>query len=215
MAKETLKIGYWMDRIDAMELRERVLLLGASIAVAFLAIDSFGLQPTLKAQQVTQEQISGLEMKLGGLRQQALLLSYKTDEDPLAARDRSRDSLAAELAELDAQIVDQLGALVEPAQAAELLEQMLMRHRGLKITSLRASAEPLASLAGTADQTARLGRYQLDLELAGGYLELMRYLESLEAMPWKFFWQTVDFQVNEYPHAVSRLQLYTLGAQDG
>jgi MSHA biogenesis protein MshJ len=215
VARPALKVQYWIDRIDALELRERVLLLAATVAILFLSVDSAGFQPTLKAQQVTEERISGLEMKLGALRQQAMLLSYKTDEDALAARHSSRDTLAAELAALDARIVDQLGALVEPAQAAELLEQMLTRHRGLKITSLRASAEPLNELAGNAGQAGKLGRYQLDLVLEGGYLDLMRYLEALESMPWKFFWQTVDFRVGEYPRAVSRLQLYTLGAQDG
>ena len=215
MARAALKAQYWIDRIDALELRERVLLLAATVAVLFLSVDSLGLQPTLKAQQVTEERISELEMKLGALRQQAMLLSYKTDEDTLAARYRSRDTLAAELAALDARLVDQLGALVEPAQAAELLEQVLTRHRGLKITSLRASAEPLKEVTGNADQAGKLGRYQLDLVLEGGYLDLMRYLEALESMPWKFFWQMVDFRVNDYPRAVSRLQLYTLGAQDG
>ncbi len=215
MARAALKVQYWIDRIDALELRERVLLLAATVAVLFLSVDSAGFQPTLKAQQVTEERVSELEMKLGALRQQAMLLSYKTDEDTLAARYRSRDTLAAELAALDARLVDQLGALVEPAQAAELLEQVLTRHRGLRITSLRASAEPLDEVAANADQSGKLGRYQLNLVLEGGYLDLMRYLETLESMPWKFFWQTVDFQVNEYPRAVSRLQLYTLGAQDG
>lgn len=215
MARAALKVQYWIDRIDALELRERVLLLAAIVAVLFLSVDSAGFQPTLKAQQVTEERVSELEMKLGALRQQAMLLSYKTDEDTLAARYRRRDTLAAELAALDARLVDQLGALVEPAQAAELLEQVLTRHRGLRITSLRASAEPLDEVAGNADQADKLGRYQLNLVLEGGYLDLMRYLETLESMPWKFFWQTVDFQVNEYPRAVSRLQLYTLGAQDG
>ena len=215
MARAALKVQYWIDRIDALELRERVLLLAATVAVLFLSVDSLGLQPTLKAQQVTEERISELEMKLGALRQQAMLLSYKTDEDTLAARYQSRDTLAAELAALDARLGDQLGALVEPAQAAELLEQMLTRHRGLRITSLRASAEPLEAVAGNADQAGKLGRYQLDLVLEGGYLDLMRYLEALESMPWKFFWQMVDFRVDDYPRAVSRLQLYTLGAQDG
>jgi MSHA biogenesis protein MshJ len=214
VASTALKIQYWIDRIDAMELRERVLLLGAAVAILFLGVDSVGFQPTLKAQQVARERIAGLEMKLGGLRQQALLLGYKTQEDALTSRDKSRDALVEQLAELDARIVDQLGALVEPTQAAELLEQVLLQHRGLRITSLRASAEPLDSLTSTREQSVNLGRYQLDLELAGGYLDLMRYLEALEALPWKFFWQRVDLQVQDYPRALSRLQLYTLGAQD-
>jgi MSHA biogenesis protein MshJ len=215
LARAALKVQYWIDRIDALELRERVLLLAATVAILFLSVDSVGLQPTLKAQQLTEERISELEMKLGALRQQAMLLSYTTDEDTLAARYQSRDTLAAELAALDARLGDQLGALVEPAQAADLLEQVLTRHRGLKITSLRASAEPLEAVAGNADQAGKLGRYQLDLVLEGGYLDLMRYLEALESMRWKFFWQMVDFRVNDYPRAVSRLQLYTLGAQGG
>ena len=215
MAGATLKLQHWIDRIDALELRERLLLLGASIAVLFLAVDSLAFQPTLKAQQVAEERISGLEMKLGALRQQAMLLNYQTDEDPLAALYRTRDELSTELAQLDARIKDQLGALVEPAQAAKLLEQVLARHRGLRIASLRASSEPLDQLASGPAQGGKLGRYQLELVLEGGYLDLMRYLQALESMPWKFFWQTVDFQVSEYPHAVSRLQLYTLGGQDG
>jgi MSHA biogenesis protein MshJ len=215
VTRPALNIQQWIDRIDALELRERILLLAATVAVLFLAVDSLAFQPTLTAQQAAEERISGLEMKLGALREQAMLLSYKTDGDPVATRSETRDSLTAELAELDARIVNQLGALVEPAQAAELLEQVLTRHRGLKITSLQASTDTLDTVAGAVGQGARLGRYQLDLVLEGGYLDLMHYLEALEAMPWKFFWQTVDFQVSTYPYAISRLQLYTIGAQDG
>jgi MSHA biogenesis protein MshJ len=210
-----LNLQQWMDRIDALELRERILLLAAAVVVLFLAVDALALQPTLKSQQVAQERISELEMQLGGLRQQAMLLSHATEEDPTAARLSERDSLAAQLAELDERVVDRLGALVEPAQAAELLEQVLSRHRGLKIASLRASSAPLGSEGDRPNAGVRLGRYQLDLVLEGGYLDLMRYLEALESMPWKFFWQTVDFQVKEHPRAVARLQLYTLGVQDG
>jgi MSHA biogenesis protein MshJ len=215
VVRPALNVQQWIDRIDALELRERILLLAAAVVVLFLAIDSIGLQPALKAQQVTQERISGLEMQLGALGQQAMLLSHQTDEDPLASLSNSRDALAARLAELDTRLVNQLGALVEPAQAAELLEQVLSRHRGLKISSLRATGEPLQGADATAKANPRLGRYQLELVLEGGYLDLMRYLEALESMPWKFFWQTVEFQVQEYPRAVARLQLYTLGAQDG
>ncbi len=214
MVRAALTLQQWGDRIDGLELRERVLLLAATVVVLFLGIDSFGFQPTLKAQQVAEERISALELKLGALRQQLMLLSHKTGEDPVAARYRDRDELVTELADLDARIVEQLGALVEPAQAAELLEQVLTGHSGLKIKSLRASSEALSEVAG-GNQADTLGRYQLDLELEGGYLDLMHYLEALEALPWKFFWQTVDFQVTEYPHAISRLQLYTLGARDG
>jgi MSHA biogenesis protein MshJ len=205
----------WLERIDNLELRERILLLAAAVAVMFLLIDTLILQPTLKAQQVARQQIVDLEVKLNSLRQSAQLLSYKSDSDLATSRRQSRDQLAAELAELDSRIISQLGALVEPAQAARVLEQLLSSHTGLKLTTLNASADPLKDMElEQPSETPGLARYQLDMVVQGSYLDLLNYLQSLEAMPWKFFWQQVDFQATEHPHAETRLQLYTLGAKD-
>ncbi len=209
-------IRQWAERVDALELRERILLLLAAVAVLFLLVNSLALQPMLKAQQVTEQRISDLEMQLSALHQQANMLNFKSDEDPLAPRYAKRDNLAAQLAELDTRIVDQMGALVEPAQAAEVLEQVLSSHRGLKLKSLQASAESLRDLElEDPNSSGGLGRYQLEMIVEGGYLDLLRYLQDLEAMPWKFFWQSADLRTVEYPRAETHLQLYTLGAHDG
>jgi len=212
----TAQLQRWVDRIDALELRERVLLLAATIVVVYLLMDSFGLQPILKAQQVSGQRISELETKLAATRRQADLFNDKSELDPLAERRLRHDALVAQLSALDDRIVGQLGALVEPAQAADMLEQVLTSHRGLKLKSLQASTEPLTDLdVGEQGNTGGLGRYQIEMVVEGGYLDLMRYLQELEAMPWKFFWQEVDFQTADYPRAETRLHLYTLGAQSG
>lgn len=204
------------DWVDALELRERILMLMASIVVLYLAVDSTGLQPTLKAQQIAQQNTSALELKLSALREQANVLSYKSTDDSMRMLEESRDGLVKELAELDANILTQLGALVEPAQAANVLEQVVSRHSGLKIKSLQARSLPIDQVNGAREHLAGLNRYQLDVELEGSYLDLLVYLQELESMPWKFFWESVDFQVADYPHANSRLQIYTLGAaRDG
>jgi MSHA biogenesis protein MshJ len=203
------------ERIDALELRERVLLLAAVIAVLFFSIDMLALQPALKSQQLTQERIAEQETRLSALRTQARLLQYGGDVDPLQARREQRDELKQKLAELDARIVGQLGALVEPAQAAEVLEQVLARHRGLKLISLHASTRTLDDLEIENGDSSGIGRYQIDLVLDGGYLDVLTYLKALESLPWKFFWQKVDFQSTEYPHATTHLQIYTLGAGHG
>ena len=212
----TERLHQWSERIDALDLRERILLLAATVVVLFMIVDSLGLQPALKSQQAAEQRIADMEMKLSALHQQANLFNSKSDHNPLASRYKNRDRLAAELSELDARIVGQLGALVEPAQAAELLEQVLTGHRGLKLKSLQASSESRGKLAPQNNPIgAGLGRYQLDMVVEGGYLDLLRYLQELEAMPWKFFWQKVSFQSIEYPRAETQLRLYTLGAQHG
>jgi len=163
---------------------------------------------------VVEQQVSGVEMKLSALRNQANLLNYNNGDDLLQMRSDTRDKLTSDLTTLNENIRGQLGALVEPAQAAELLEQVVAEHRGLKIKSLHASTAPLDDIHLGGSQASGLNQYQLDLELEGGYLDLLRYLQALESMPWKFFWQNVDFRISLHPHAVTRLQVYTLGAAE-
>lgn len=213
--KLRIQLQQLTDRVNALELRERVLLLTAVIALLFFSIDMLALQPVLKSQELTRERITELDTRLGALRQSARLLQYRSDVDPLQARREQRENFVRELAELDERIVGQLGALVEPAQAAEVLEQVLAGHRGLQLVSLNASSRTLDDLDIENGDTTGLGRYQIELVLDGGYLHVLSYLEELESLPWKFFWQKVDFQSTEYPHATTRLQLYTLGAGHG
>jgi len=204
-----------MDRIDALELRERILLMLAGIAVMFLLIDNLWLQPALKAQHIAEQRLADLEIKLNSLQQNANVLAYRADSDPLQPRRENRDRLREQLSALNARILDQLGALVEPAQAAQVLEQLLNAHAGLKLATLSASTEPLGEdTAGASTDATGLARYEVDMVVKGGYLQVMNYLGSLEKLPWKFFWRQVNFQSTEYPEAETRLRLYTLGAGD-
>jgi MSHA biogenesis protein MshJ len=209
-------IQQWQERVDALELRERLLLLIAAVVVLFLAVDALALQPTLKKHRITEQRIADLQNQLIALTSEAEILSDQSGNQRLAARRELRDRLTGELAALDSTIVEQLGALVEPTQAAKLLEHVLDRHPRLKLRAMRASTETLDGLEIEASGTAGLlGRYQLELEVEGSYLDTMKYLQALEGMPWKFFWQEVDFQVDSHPKAMTRLRLYTLGARNG
>lgn len=212
----TMQLQPLIERIDALALRERSLLLFATVVVLFLLVDSLGLDPALKAQQVTEQRIAELELKLGALQQKARLLNSDSDETLVQSGHAARERLAAELEELDAAILAQIGTLVEPAQASRVLEQVLARYPGLRLQSMQAGSESLDDIALKENTTGSgLGRYQLELVVEGAYLDILRYLRALEAMPWKFFWQNIDFQVSDYPQALTRLQLYTLGVQDG
>ena len=56
-----------------------------------------------------------------------------------------------------------------------------------------------------------INRYQMQLQLEGSYLATLRYLRALEGLPWKFFWEGVEYEVTEHPTARITIDLYTLG----
>jgi len=203
------------DRIDALELRERVLLLAATIVVLFFSIDTLALQPILKSQQALAERITEFDNRLGALRQRASLLQYRSDIDPLQVRRVQRNTLKQTLTVLDTQIVRQLGVLAGATRTTEVLEQVLAAHHGLKLISLDAGTRAADGRKIKAGEKAGLDRYQIELVLDGRYTDVLAYLEQLESLPWTFFWQKIDFQRSKHSRSTTRLQLYTLSVDHG
>lgn len=202
------------ERVDSMQLRERAMLLLAGTAVLFFLIDTFGLQPTFKQQKQEKTTINELEQQLHVLRERSGLLSAHTGKDPLLWRVQ----LQKELSGLENRLQKELGGLLAPDQAIQVLEQVLTQEQGLKLLEVDAVSTPLSTmeLAEEANRlTTSIGRYGLQLQLEGSYLAILSYLLALEALPWKFFWESVDFEVIEYPNARVTLDIYTLGLLEG
>jgi MSHA biogenesis protein MshJ len=205
-------------RINALHLRERALLLLAGVAIVFVLIDTFGLQPTYKQQQQSRQEIDDLEQQLATLSARSQILYALQGTHELQEYEQERSQLQAEISELEARLQGQLGVLLQPEQAARVLEQVLGPDQELKLTRMDAVGRPL-NPTPTADggdpAETGIGRYELRLQLEGSYLATLRYLRALEALPWKFFWEQLDFEVQEHPVAQVTLDIYTLGLLEG
>ncbi len=73
--------------------------------------------------------------------------------------------------------------------------------------SAPAPAGPAAPVAKAPDL---LFRHGVEITLAGSYLDMIAYMEALEAMPTQLFWGKAEFEVDQYPNARLTLTLYTL-----
>ncbi|MQA41784.1 type II secretion system protein GspM [Rugamonas aquatica] len=69
-----------------------------------------------------------------------------------------------------------------------------------------ATGTPAAAQA----QTPLLYRHGVQLVLQGSYLEMIDYLEALEALPTQLFWGAAALDAEQYPQARLTLTLYTL-----
>ncbi len=100
-----------------------------------------------------------------------------------------------------------IGGLLAPAHAVKVLEQVLEQEQGLNLLEVDAGSQPLTGVELPGEENlpaAGIGRYQLQLQLEGSYLATLRYLQALENLPWKFFWESVDYQVTSHPTHGSR-----------
>ena len=58
-------------------------------------------------------------------------------------------------------------------------------------------------------------RHGVEIVFRGSYLATLDYLQSLQSLPWDFYWDGVQLQVEDYPKAQVRITVYTLSLKRG
>lgn len=214
-----------MDRYDHLSLRERVMVLAAVLGTLALLWDSILMQPLERERKQRKQQIEMLGAEVSGLQKSVETIVAQGMADPDAANRARLDELQKEIAGLDAQLAGATAGLIAPREMTHVLEQVLSRTSRLTLLKLRtlppeAVLAPLAGDAGAAHAAMNAGatqvyRHGVEIELAGEYLETLRFLQSVEALPWRFFWDHAEYAVEQYPRGRLKLTIYTLGLQEG
>lgn len=196
------------DRFMARPRRERWLLVVAGWAlVAWLGLSLFE-QTLLAGSARLQAEQQRLERELAG--QQGLTNELNQRISELIANDqRPRiERLNRQLSRLNENVDQRMRTLVGPEQMAGLLLSVLDQGSGLTLLGLtNLPAEPMAQ---SPDEGQRLYRHGLALELSGSYLQLLDYARRLERLNGRIFWQSLSFELGQYPNGHIRLEFFTI-----
>ncbi|MCW8890100.1 MAG: hypothetical protein OQL20_05510 [Sedimenticola sp.] len=223
------KLALVAGRFDTLSLRERLMILILLLSLMggvwlnLLWDKESALQGRIKADlDQLSEQNSELNTRLKGLVSQA-------ERDPNVAIRRDIEQAKQVIAQMQNRIKDTADALIEPQEMARLLERILLSSENLSLIKLNTlKTEALAQTPKKDEQAAEavdekaaavekqnIFRHGFVVEFEGDYLSVLRYLQSLEALPWQFFWDGIDVSVREYPVTRVRLQLHTLSLSEG
>lgn len=208
----------YAQRIDSASLRERVMIFAAAALVLVTVLQSALIEPQLRQQR----QLSALEAQRQAestkLQAELLKIAAGQREDPAIQARKQLEAMRAELAKLNAQIVEQQKKFTAPDQMRNVLEDILARNRKLRLVDLKTlppvtlsearAQEPRKPAAGGAERL--MYRHGIEITLSGGYLDMLSYLQELEKLPTQMYWGSMDFSVAEYPNATLKLVVYTL-----
>lgn len=207
--------------VDGRGPRERLFLFAAVLFALFGLWDLLLLQPLERAREEARVELAALTGRIDTDRQQIAQLSALLGEDPDADARGRHAALEAGLAGVEARIREASAALVGPVRMTRLLEDLVGGDGGLTLERL-ASAPPTAVATGPSgdggdgsEPRALLYRHGLELEFSGGYLDLLDYLQAVEALPWRLFWDRLEVTVEHYPTMHARLRVYTLSLEEG
>lgn len=224
-------------RIDALTLRERILVFAASAAAIVFLMHFFALGPQLRTQDALDAQISQQNNNIEGIDNEIRARVEAAQQDPDAP---ARERLAAvrkETEDLSIQLRAMQNGLVAPERMAPLLDSILRANGRLALVSVRtlpaesvleagrravgaapgaapppqAAGQGAAATSETTPGTAELlYRHGVEITVRGNYLDMIDYMAALESLPTQLFWGRAQLEAETWPSSRLTLTLYTL-----
>ena len=210
----------WAARIDELTLRERGLIFVVAAGLVVLLAYATLLQPLLREQRTYFDRIKLAQNQLKAINEELLKTADGSAQNPQAAKVERIRGLEASLAEAEKRLArrreaEQLG----PEQLTRLLRDVMAPGRGLRVLALRvmppAALSPPAASSGRQQgapppPAGQFYRHAIELEMSGTYLEFLKYLDDVEALPWRLAWSRVELTTVAYPQIQMRATLYTV-----
>jgi len=89
-----------------------------------------------------------------------------------------------------------------------VLQDVLRQRHDVRLMSLRTEAATTL-LPGPADQGGPY-LHPVELVLRGRYLDILDYLQALEALHWRLYWKTLELDNSAYPIDRVRIEIGTI-----
>jgi MSHA biogenesis protein MshJ len=195
-------------RFARLSRREKLMVAGTLILSLWGVWDSVFYQPLSKQQQSVITEISTVQKQLEAQLQIAKQLENLGRKDVNNDARQQLSQLQQSASSLKAQL-SQGGKKFVPAQSmASALRDLLKQHGNLKLIKLETL--PASGFGNKADEPIWVYRHAMLITLQGDYFSTLNYLKALETLPWRIHWDSIAYQVKDYPLAETQIQVYTL-----
>lgn len=206
------------NRIDELSLRERGILFFVAVALLYLAWSSLLIAPQEQGQKELLGKINAIRVEIAALEQQSLAIINQHNSDPNSTERRELERLGEQQQELEARIATAVDGLIAPQEMARALESVLRQQQQLRFVRIEnLGATPLIPRdpAATGPVDAGIYKHTMRIELEGSFHHSRDYLQTLEQLPWKFHWESVELTMLDYPLARVVITVNTLSLNEG
>lgn len=206
-----LPTGY-LEKVDALSPRERVILFVLLLAGLWAVVDAFLLGPQDKSRHAEQERLRNAAAQIAAIQE---TLARRAEQiDPARAAQQRLDTARGTLDTHIREAEGRQSRLVAAKDMVRVLQGLLRNQPGLRLSRLETLAPEAVGLPAKArPEDAALFRQGVRITLSGGYENLVRYMESLETLPLGFYWSRAELDASHHPEIELSLTLYTLSTE--
>ncbi|MES2048537.1 MAG: MSHA biogenesis protein MshJ [Pseudomonadota bacterium] len=226
------------NKIDALTLRERGILLVVIAFVIIFLFNSLLIEPQYLKQKILSDKIKQEQAQIAATRMEIAQRVANISVDPDAELKKRIAGAEQQLLQIDNSLQDLQKNLVRPEKMTGLLESMLKRNHKLQLLSLKNL--PVVNVIDEMEDTLGLGskiiavakgvtgtspnvaeqnmhgaiyKHEVEIVLQGSYLDMLNYMRELESLPEQVYWNKGKLTVIEYPKASLSLSVFTLSLE--
>lgn len=211
LSKMNKQLNEYAAKINALSIRERVLIFSSVIVVLIFLWWSYYAQPLMAKTKIMHEQ----NVRLGE-ENQALQLSVDSIDQRIQqgvhkASLKQLETLKQELDRVNTVLQQKTLELIEPEQMFELMQQLLFAESKLRLTELkRKQVTPTFETEEKNEDQPQIYRHVMRIRFEGSYQKILNYLNRLEEIDWKLMWDRITIKTTEYPVIEADIEISTL-----
>lgn len=208
----------YAQRIDALSLRERMILFGAVTLLLAVFVYSLWIDAEFAKAKRLNGELAQRQAAMKTLQEQVTKLGKAREADPDRMNRERLAALRAQLSQLDSKISAEERKFTAPDRMRAVLEGLLARNNRVRLVALKTlpvssiSEEKAATGAGTPPATSAgrlIFRHGVELTVSGAYLDVLGYLSELERLPTQLYWNGLGLE-GDYPVVTVKMTVYTL-----
>lgn len=194
-------------KLDEMNMRERLLV----IATAMLVIGTVWyvglMEPVIKETASSRAEIAAARERTKSVNQSLEVQTLQASSGAIGHQEQYT-LVQRRLEELNEKLGGYTAELIGPGEMARVLQGVLQKQDNLRLIRVQ-NLSPEALTKDGGDEII-FYKHGLEIEFEGGYFATLEYLEEIEDLPWRFYWQVLEIEVLEYPQNRIRLEVSTL-----
>ncbi|MCK4841776.1 MAG: hypothetical protein KAT04_07810 [Methylococcales bacterium] len=204
--------NFLLERFNNSTVREKIMFHATLLFIIWGAWDNFFYQPIAEQQKHLSTELSTLKVKLSAQQLAATQIEASGKIDPNLANKKKLDEINSELKKLKKKLDIGEKKFVSAHLMAKVLRDMLKQNKRLTLINLETL--PVTNLSELGQQKSWIFRHGLSITVSGHYFDTLKYLKSLESLPWRFNWDSINYQVKQHPMAETTFQVYTLSFEE-
>ncbi len=209
------------ERINALSLRERGMLLIALWGLLFMLWDLTLMESIRARQEAARTQLESVRERVGALSRSMRTLAGERQQNPEQKLWARLEALQAENTALAQEMASLRGGISTPRQSLAVLTGLLAEQGDVEVISLEnlpvepLLVEPLAVTGGSTETSAGIHIHRVRLVVESDFGGVLDYLNLIEGLPEGVYWESLNLNVPGWPANRVELVLYSLVPGDG